>query len=73
MYTIYSKPACPQCDKAIALLAESNVQYTVLKLGVDYTREELLELIPTARMMPQVLFNGTPIGSYVELVKQLAG
>ena len=67
MYTIYTKDDCPNCDKTKHLLMQAGLAFRTLKLGSDFTREELLEKIPTARMMPQIMFNEEHIGSYAEL------
>jgi glutaredoxin len=83
MLTIYSKPACPFCDHAKALATSVGLQYREVILDVEQpklagqtyiTKAELLELIPTARTMPQIM-NGTDeyIGGYTELKKWVAG
>jgi glutaredoxin len=38
-------------------------------MGTDYTREELMEMFPTARTVPQIKVNGESIGGYDQLVK----
>ena len=65
---VYSKDNCPFCVKAKAVLQKSNIEFIEKKLDVDYTREELLDLIPTARTMPQIIINGNAIGGYDELL-----
>lgn len=72
MFTLYTKDNCPNCDKAKNLLRSMGVPFETLKLGEDITREELLAKIPTARMMPQVMKDGQPIGSFNELKQMLA-
>lgn len=67
MYTIYTKDNCPFCDKAKNLLTQKQIAFTSLKLGVDFTREELLAKIPSARTMPQIMVGETLIGGYKEL------
>lgn len=80
MFTIYSKPGCPACDKAKALLQEQNLQYDerVLDVGqpklpsVDYyTVEELKRRVPGARTVPQIFENDALIGGYDALQKRL--
>jgi glutaredoxin len=80
MITVFSKPNCPQCDQAKALLDARGEPYGVVMLDVGQvrsleekyiTREELLELIPSARMMPQIMIDGIAIGSLSELKKWL--
>ena len=67
---IYSKPACPFCDKAL-FLAQQVVQESVhtfnkYMLNEDFTREELFEKFPTARTFPQITIDGESIGGYTE-------
>ena len=66
--TINSKDNCPQCRTAIQLVRQKGHEPEVIKLGQDITREQLLELAPGARMMPQVAIDGKIIGSLRDLV-----
>ena len=67
---IYSKPACPFCDKALFLtqqvVQESVHTYNKFMLDEDFTREELFEKFPTARTFPQITIDGESIGGYTE-------
>ena len=67
---IYSKPACPFCDKALFLaqqvVQESSHSYNKYMLDEDFTREELFEKFPTARTFPQITIDGESIGGYTE-------
>jgi glutaredoxin 3 len=36
-------------------------------IGVNWTREQLLESIPQARTVPQIILNGEYIGGYDQL------
>lgn len=64
---VYSKPNCPYCVRAKHLLESLNVKYTEKVVGVDTTREELLEAAPNARTVPQIIINGEVIGGYDQL------
>lgn len=70
-YIIYGKDNCQFCNKAKALLEKQNAQFDYLTLGKDYSKEELLELAPDAKTVPQIWFdvNGElfHIGGYMEL------
>ena len=71
---IYSKDACPYCDAAIFEAKARNADLTVMKLGQDFEREQLLEQFPNARTFPQIILNGNKIGGYkefMEVLKQL--
>jgi glutaredoxin len=65
MIEIYGKPNCPFCDKAKALCEIRSYKL----MGTDYTREDLLEMFPGARTVPQIKVNGTSIGGYDQLMK----
>jgi glutaredoxin 3 len=68
---IWSKYNCPYCDQAKALLKQRDVQFEERKIGDGYTKEELLEAIPTARTLPQIIINGNLIGGFTELRKYI--
>lgn len=67
MIEIYGKPSCPFCDKAKMLCETKGLEYTYKSLGTDYTKEELLEMFPGARTVPQIRIDGKAIGGYTEL------
>lgn len=64
---IWSKYHCPYCDQAKALLKQKGIQFEEKKIGDGYTREELLEAIPSARTVPQIILDGEVIGGFTEL------
>ena len=71
MIEIYGKPQCPFCDKAKALCEVRGFDYTYKSLGADYSREELMEMFPGARTVPQIKVNGNTIGGYDAFTKYL--
>lgn len=68
---VWSKYNCTYCDQAKALLQQKGIRYEEKKIGDGYTKEELLEEVPTARSVPQILINGTLVGGYQDLVKYI--
>jgi glutaredoxin len=64
---VWSKYYCPYCDKAKALLKMRGVEFEERKIGDGYTREELLEVVPNARTVPQIFIDNQLIGGYTEL------
>ena len=64
---IWSKYHCPYCDQAKALLTSKGIQFEEKKIGDGYTKEELLEAVPTARTVPQIFLDGELIGGFNEL------
>jgi glutaredoxin len=70
---VWSKYNCPYCDQAKALLKQRGIKYEERKIGDGYSREELLEAVPTARTVPQIFLDGNLIGGFTELKKHLQG
>ena len=68
---VWSKYHCPFCDQAKALLKQKGIAFEERKIGDGYTKEELLEAVPTARTVPQIFINEQLIGGFTELKKYL--
>lgn len=64
---VWSKYHCPYCDQAKALLTQKGFKFEERKIGDGYTKEELLESIPAARTVPQIVINGDVIGGFADL------
>ena len=64
---LWSKYHCPFCDQAKNLLRDKGIPFEERKIGDGWTKEELLEHIPTARTVPQILIDGKLIGGFTEL------
>ena len=71
MIEIYGKPQCPYCEQAKNLCETRKFSYTYKSLGTDYEKEELLEMFPSARTVPQIKINGKSIGGFVEFQKYI--
>jgi glutaredoxin len=68
---VWSKDNCTFCDQAKALLEQRNIAYEEKKIGHGYTREDLLEAVPTARTVPQIFVNNNHVGGFTELRKYI--
>jgi len=68
---VWSKYHCPYCDMAKSLLEQKGIEFEERKIGDGYTKEELLEAVPSARTVPQIFINDELIGGYNELTKYL--
>lgn len=68
---VWSKPMCPFCDKAIALLTNKGYDLEIKKVGEGYTKEDLLEAVPGARSVPQIFIEDEYVGGYTELTKKV--
>jgi len=74
-FTVFSKPNCPFCDQAKALLKSKGLPYREIMLdvgqpkaeGADYiSRDELLAMFPGVRTVPQIsLLRTTEAGTQV--------
>ena len=79
--TVWSKETCGYCDLAIKELQKRNYTVTVKKLiepttpmeSYDwmFTKEDLLEVVPNARTVPQIFIKDKLIGGYSELMEYL--
>jgi len=68
---VWSKDMCPYCEQAKALLKTKGIVFEERKIGSEWTKEQLLEAVPTAKTVPQIVLNGELIGGYTELKKRL--
>ena len=68
---VWSKDQCPYCDQAKALLKSRNIEFEERNVSQDWTREQLLEAVPTARTVPQIFLNEELIGGFNELRTRL--
>lgn len=68
---VWSKYQCPYCDQAKALLNSKGIQFEERKIGDGWTREDLLEAVPTARTVPQIFLDDQLIGGFTELKAKL--
>lgn len=67
---IYSKEQCPYCDMAKNWFKSKDIAFAEHKIGTNgFTRENLLEAIPTARTVPQIVIDGVNLGGWDDLRK----
>ena len=69
---LWSKYHCPFCDQAKAMLKQKGIQFEERKIGDGYTKEDLLEAVPTARTVPQIFIDDQLIGGFTELRKYIS-
>jgi glutaredoxin len=71
-FIIYGKPNCVYCQRAKTHITKNGYPYTYKELGIDFTREELLEKFPNAKTFPQITVerDGSTeyVGGYDELI-----
>jgi glutaredoxin 3 len=70
---VWSKDSCPFCVQAKALLELRGIEYEERNVSRDWTREQLLEAVPTARTLPQIFLDDQHIGGFTDLRAHLRG
>lgn len=72
MYTIYSKFGCPYCNKIQNIMELAELKHVVIKLGVDYSREEFYAKFGEGSTFPQVVLDDDQfLGGCTDTVKYL--
>jgi glutaredoxin 3 len=66
---IWSKDFCGYSDLAKRLLEQKGIKYEERKIGSGWTKEQLLESVPTARTVPQIFLDDKLIGGHDDLIK----
>jgi glutaredoxin len=69
---VWSKNACPFCDQAKKLLTLKGIEYEERNVSTDWTKEQLLEAVPTARTLPQIFLDEEYIGGFTELKRHIS-
>ena len=70
---VWSKDACRFCVQAKALLESRGIEFEERNVSQDWTKEQLLEAVPTARTLPQIFLDGVHIGGFTDLRSHLRG
>jgi glutaredoxin len=68
---VWSQNPCPWCDRVKALIKSKGYSYNEKVLGENATKQELIEVIPSARSVPQVVINGEVVGGFAETERYL--
>lgn len=71
--TVWSKNHCPFCVQAKALLELKGIEFEERNIeNGEWTKEQLLEAVPTARTLPQIFLGDEYVGGFTELKAKLA-
>ena len=70
---VWSQTRCTYCEQAKALLDSHGIEYEERLIGDGsvYTKQHLLEAVPTARSVPQIFLKGEYVGGFTELRQKL--
>ena len=69
---VWSKNSCPFCVQAKNLLKLKGMEFEERNINEEWTREQLLEAVPTARTLPQIFLDDNYIGGFTELRRHLS-
>lgn len=69
---IWSKQQCNYCTQAKNLMNQKGIAYEDRIIGEGWLKEQLLEVVPNARTVPQIFIAGEYIGGFNELKNYLA-
>jgi len=69
---VWSKPGCSQCVSAKQLLKTKGIEYEEKNIAEGYKIQDLLELVPNAKTMPQIWLGEEHIGGFSDLQKKLS-
>lgn len=68
MIELITRESCLYCNQAKSLLAEKDMVFKETQIGRDISREEVLQLYPGFKVLPIVVIDNQPIGSWAELL-----
>ena len=68
---VWSNVGCTFCEQAKTLLKQKGIEYEEKNIAEGHKIQDLLELVPNARTMPQIWLDDEHIGGYHELGKKL--
>jgi len=68
---VWSKFNCQHCDQVKALLDQQGIEFEERRIGDGWTKEQLLESVPSARSVPQIFVNDQLVGGFTELQKYI--
>jgi glutaredoxin len=68
---VWSKNSCPFCVQAKSLLTQKGIEFEERNIETDWSKEQLLEAVPTARTLPQIFLDDQLVGGFNELRNHL--
>ena len=69
--TIFGKANCGFCEKAKSLCEDSRLTYEYKNIADFENLEELMTEFPKTKTVPQIIWNGKKIGSYVNFATEV--
>ena len=69
---VWSKNSCTFCVQAKSLLALKGIEFEERNIQGEWTKEDLLKVVPEARTLPQIFIDDKHIGGFTELKRHLS-
>lgn len=71
MITIWGTSTCSYCKMAKELCEQYKLEYEYILIDSQEKLEELHELVPDTKTVPQIFWHGNYIGGYKELHQEI--
>ena len=68
---VWSQSQCTFCEQAKTLLKQKGIEFEERRIGDGWTKQQLLEAVPTARSVPQIFLDDQYVGGFQEHRKKL--
>jgi glutaredoxin 3 len=68
---VWSQTNCAWCDRAKMLLNSYSIKYEERLIGEQWTKQDLLAAVPSARSVPQIFLDEEYVGGFTELKHKL--
>ena len=68
---VWSNVGCTYCEQAKKLLASKGIEYEERNLAEGWSVQQLHEVVPGARTVPQIFVDDKYVGGYKELTELL--
>lgn len=72
MIEIYGKDNCTFCDKAKKVCEDFKLEFTYINIDDNIEQlEKFVEMFPSAKTVPQIMWNKRHIGGFSELAAEI--
>jgi len=68
---VWSNVGCTYCEQAKKLLESKGIEYEERNLAEGWSVQQLHEVVPGARTVPQIFVDDKYVGGYTQLVELL--
>jgi glutaredoxin 3 len=72
MNIIWSKNKCIFCDMAKEFCDKFDIPYEERNIDINFTKDDMLKMVPDAKTVPQIFINDEYIGGYTDLIQKFS-